>query len=101
MSSNQPGSKPYALQIAQRIHNTTGKDQLPQICMGGFFLETLWHSVIERRAFNTSAPVIKKALLRAAVLWPGLYIATSAALAWAERRVGEAAKAEKPKSDSW
>ncbi|KAI1266363.1 hypothetical protein F5Y18DRAFT_426265 [Xylariaceae sp. FL1019] len=101
MSSHPPGPKPYTLQIAERINNTTGKDKLPTICLSGFLLETLWHSVIERRTLNTSAPAVRKAMMRAAVFWPGVYIATSAALAWAQWKVDEAAKADKPKRESW
>ncbi|KAI6081510.1 hypothetical protein F4821DRAFT_249040, partial [Hypoxylon rubiginosum] len=86
------GSKPYSLQLAERINDTTHKDQLGRICLGGFFLESAWHSVVETRFLKTPLPVAKKAMLRAAVFWPGVYVATKAALQWAEWKVRQAEK---------
>ncbi|KAI4867010.1 hypothetical protein F4820DRAFT_232387 [Hypoxylon rubiginosum] len=83
-------SKPYSLQLAERINGTTHKDQLGNICLGGFFLESVWHSVVETRFLKTPPPVARKAMLRAAIFWPGVYVATEAALKWAEWRVKKA-----------
>ncbi|KAI1179702.1 hypothetical protein F4777DRAFT_396382 [Nemania sp. FL0916] len=57
-----PPPKPYFLQLAERIHNATGKEHLPRICIGGFVLESIWNSVIERRMLKTPAPAVKKAM---------------------------------------
>ncbi|KAI1374875.1 hypothetical protein F4677DRAFT_159645 [Hypoxylon crocopeplum] len=93
-------SKPYSLQIAERIHGTTGKDQLGRICFGGFFLESVWHSVVERKIMDTSPMAVRKAMIRASIFWPSLYIATKTALKWAEWRVlkteGDGHENEKP-----
>lgn len=79
--------KTYSLQVAERINNVTGKNQLGLICTSGLFLESLWHSVVERRFMRTPPPVLRKAMIRAAITWPILYVATAMALRWAERRV--------------
>ncbi|KAI0853835.1 hypothetical protein F5Y00DRAFT_223786 [Daldinia vernicosa] len=83
-------SKPYSLQLAERIHNTTGKDQLGRICSAGFILESSWHLVVERRFMNTPPQVVKKALLRAGFFWTVLYFGTDQALKWAEGKVKKA-----------
>ncbi|KAI3327831.1 hypothetical protein HD806DRAFT_336147 [Xylariaceae sp. AK1471] len=94
MSSLPQAPKPYSLQLAERIHNTTGKEQLTRICIGGFLLESIWHSVIEKRVLKTPTPVVKKAMFRAAATWPILYLVTSAGLSWAAWRVSQYEKAE-------
>ncbi|KAI1410991.1 hypothetical protein F5Y13DRAFT_68529 [Hypoxylon sp. FL1857] len=86
--------KPYSLQLAERIHNTTGKDRLGRICVLGIILESLWHSVVERKLLKTSAPVVRKALFKAAIFWPGVYVVTGAAVKWAELRVRKAEEIE-------
>lgn len=95
MSSSSPAPKSYSLELAQRIHNTTGKEYLGRICAGGFLLELLWHSGIERRVLKTPTPAIQKALLRAAVTWPVIYVVTSASLSWAARKVDQAEEAQR------
>ncbi|GAP83639.1 hypothetical protein SAMD00023353_0500210 [Rosellinia necatrix] len=91
------GPKPYSLQIAERIHNTTGKEHLTRICVGGFALESFWHWNVERRLLNTPAPAVRKAMIRAAVTWPALYVVTSAAVYWAAWKVDGVNRAEKEK----
>ncbi|KAI0834299.1 hypothetical protein F5Y06DRAFT_175045 [Hypoxylon sp. FL0890] len=88
-------SNPYSLKLAERIHNTTGKDKLGHICVGGFLLESLWHLVVERNFLKTSPPVVRKSLIRAAVFWPGLFVVTGAALKWAEWKVQKGRQAER------
>ncbi|KAI0002639.1 hypothetical protein F4779DRAFT_603354 [Xylariaceae sp. FL0662B] len=83
-------SKPYSLEAAEAIHNTTGKESLAPICVGGFLLESLWHSVFERKVLKTPAPLVRKAMLRAAFFWPSVYLVTGATLKWAEWRVRKA-----------
>ncbi|RYP62936.1 hypothetical protein DL769_007112 [Monosporascus sp. CRB-8-3] len=73
--------------LAHRIHNTTGKERLPQICIGGFALELAWHTQVERRIFSTPLPAVRRAMLRAAVFWPSLFVVTELALKWAEKGV--------------
>ncbi|KAI8960640.1 hypothetical protein F5Y11DRAFT_329002 [Daldinia sp. FL1419] len=80
-------SKPYSLQLAERIHNTTGKDQLGRICSAGFILESSWHLVVEKRFMKTPPGVVKKALLRAGIFWPAVYFITNESLKWAEQKV--------------
>jgi hypothetical protein len=89
MSSPPPPVKPYTLQLAERIHNTTGKENLTSICVGGFALESLWHSIIERRFFKTPAPAVKKAMVRATAMWPAVFIITSAGISWAAWKVDQ------------
>ncbi|OTA86303.1 hypothetical protein M434DRAFT_399947 [Hypoxylon sp. CO27-5] len=95
MASSSSSLKPYSLQLAERIHNTTGKDKLGRICVSGFFLESFWHLVVERKFLKTSPPIVRKALLKAAVFWPGVYVVTGTALKWAEWRVQRAEKDER------
>ncbi|KAI2463754.1 hypothetical protein F4781DRAFT_106768 [Annulohypoxylon bovei var. microspora] len=83
-------SQSYSLQLAERIHNTTGQDKLPHICIGGFLLESFWNGVVEKRLLKTSPALVRKSLWRAAVFWPGVYLTTRAALIWAEWRVRKA-----------
>ncbi|OTB00829.1 hypothetical protein M426DRAFT_323940 [Hypoxylon sp. CI-4A] len=83
-------SNPFSLQLAERIHNTTSKDKLGYICVGGLACESVWHSVVERNFLKTSPIVVRKAIFRAAVFWPGVFIATKTALRWAEWRVQRA-----------
>ncbi|KAI0532931.1 hypothetical protein GGR58DRAFT_140438 [Xylaria digitata] len=97
MSSLPPTPKSYSLQFAERIHYTTGKDQLTRICVGGFLLESLWHSVIERRVFKTPIPVVRKSMYRAAMMWPAIYIVTTAAISWAAWKVNQAERTLKEK----
>ncbi|OTB16418.1 hypothetical protein K445DRAFT_317387 [Daldinia sp. EC12] len=80
-------SKSYSLQIAELFHNTTGKDQLSRICVAGFFLESWWHMVAEKKFMKTPPHVTRQAVLRAGVLWTAVYFGTSAILKWAERKV--------------
>ncbi|KAI0390008.1 hypothetical protein F5Y17DRAFT_462186 [Xylariaceae sp. FL0594] len=87
MSGPVPPEKPYLVQLAERIDNTTGKEHLPTICVGGFALETLWHSVVERKVLKTPPPAVKKAIFRAAVMWPTVFVVTSASISWAAWRV--------------
>ncbi|KAI0877096.1 hypothetical protein GGS24DRAFT_498178 [Hypoxylon argillaceum] len=94
MASIPPVPKSYSLQLAERIHSATGKEHLTRICIGGFLLESAWHSVIERRVLKTPTPAVKKAMFRAAATWPVIYVATSAAVSWAAWKVGQAAKPE-------
>ncbi|RYP18488.1 hypothetical protein DL767_009828 [Monosporascus sp. MG133] len=75
--------------LAHRIHNTTGKERLPQICVGGFALELAWHTQVERRVFSTPLPAVRRAMVRAAVFWPSLFVLTELALKWAEKRVAK------------
>ncbi|KAI1185587.1 hypothetical protein F5B17DRAFT_27757 [Nemania serpens] len=95
MSSPSPAPKSYSLEVAQRIHNTTGKEHLGRICVGGFLLESLWHSGIERRVLKTPTPAIRKAMLRSAVTWPVIYVVTSACISWAARKVEEAEETQR------
>ncbi|KAI1112735.1 hypothetical protein F5Y14DRAFT_247783 [Nemania sp. NC0429] len=95
MSSPSPAPNSYSLEVARRIHNTTGKEHLERICVGGFLLESLWHSGIERRVLKTPAPAVRKAMLRAAVTWPVLYVVTSACISWAARKVDQAEEAQR------
>ncbi|KAJ3554273.1 hypothetical protein NPX13_g10656 [Xylaria arbuscula] len=90
MSSLPPPKKPWSLRTAERIHHITGKELLPRICVAGFLLECLWHSVMERRVLNTPAPAVRKALVRAMVTWPAVFVGTSASIYWAAWRVGRA-----------
>ncbi|KAI1354351.1 hypothetical protein F5Y01DRAFT_14105 [Xylaria sp. FL0043] len=96
--SSAPSPKPYSLQLAERIHYATGKEQLGRICVGGFLLESVWHSVIERRVLKTPAPTVRKAMVRAAVTWPIIYAVTSAGIAWAAWKVNET-QAERRQSE--
>ncbi|KAI0407936.1 hypothetical protein F4802DRAFT_494220 [Xylaria palmicola] len=98
MSSPFPTPKPYSLQLAERIHYSTGKEHLVRICVGGFLLESSWHAGVERRILKTPAPAVNKALFRAAATWPIIYIATSAAINWAAWRVNQAPGAERDKN---
>ncbi|RYC62030.1 hypothetical protein CHU98_g4176 [Xylaria longipes] len=99
MSSLPPAPKPYSLQLAERIHYTTGKEHLTRICTGGFLLESFWHVIIERRILKTPTPAVKKAMFRAAATWPLVYAATTASIAWAAWRVNQAERAEKENRD--
>ncbi|KAJ1337983.1 hypothetical protein MN608_00841 [Microdochium nivale] len=74
--------------LALRLCSTTGKDRLPLICAGGLGAEMLWHSQAEARWLGTAPAQVRAAMRRAVVFWPGVFVATSAALWWAERRVG-------------
>ncbi len=85
-------SKSYSLRAAERIHNTTGKDQLGRICVSGFLLESLWHSVVERKFINTPPSVVRKSMVRAAATWPLIYVATAACIKWADWKVQEVEK---------
>ncbi|KAI1813784.1 hypothetical protein GGS20DRAFT_586107 [Poronia punctata] len=89
MTSPSRPVKPYDLQFAERVHNTTGKENLPTICVAGFALEYLWNSTIEQRFFKTPAPMVKKAMVRAAIMWPSVFVVTSAAISWAAWRVDQ------------
>ncbi|KAI0181670.1 hypothetical protein GGR52DRAFT_48771 [Hypoxylon sp. FL1284] len=84
-----PSSKSYSLQVAERLNGTTQKDQLGKICLGGLSLELIWHSVVETRFIKTPPAAVRKAMIRAVIVWPGLYIVTGAALKWAEWKVGK------------
>ncbi|KAI1460991.1 hypothetical protein F4805DRAFT_351812 [Annulohypoxylon moriforme] len=88
MASSQPDS----LQLAERINNVTGKDQLVRICVGGLVLESFWHQVVERNFLKTPIPVVRKYLVRAALFWPGMFLVTKTALVWADWRVRKATK---------
>ncbi|KAI0451529.1 hypothetical protein F5B21DRAFT_380484 [Xylaria acuta] len=94
MSSLPPTPKPYSLQLAERVHNTTGKEHLTRICVGGFLLESFWYAIIERRILKTPTPAVKKAMFRAAATWPIIYAVTTAGVAWAAWRVNQAERAE-------
>ncbi|KAI0882621.1 uncharacterized protein GGS22DRAFT_169904 [Annulohypoxylon maeteangense] len=80
-------TQPRSLQIANRIHNTTGKENLIYICIGGITLESIWHGIVEKRLLNTPVPVVRRSIVRAALLWPAVFVVTKTALAWAEWRV--------------
>ncbi|KAI0865507.1 hypothetical protein F4860DRAFT_510044 [Xylaria cubensis] len=95
MSSPPPGPKPYSVQLAERIHNTTGKEYLMRICFGGLLLESFWHGVIERRILKTPAPAIGKSMRQALKTWPLIYVVTTAGITWAEWKVNQAERARK------
>lgn len=80
-------SQSYSLRLAERIHNTTGKDQLTRICVGGFILELAWLGIVERKILKTHPIVVRKSVLRAALFWPGVHFITKSALVWAEWKV--------------
>lgn len=88
-------SKPYSLQLAERIHNTTGQEYLPKICFGGLFLESFWNLVIERRVLGTPKPVVQKYMHHTLTRWPIIYFATRIGLSWAAWRVNQAGIAER------
>ncbi|KAI5925978.1 hypothetical protein F4810DRAFT_617858 [Camillea tinctor] len=90
MSSTPPPVKPYSLQLAERVHYTTGQDKLPHICAGGFLLETLWHTTVEHKVLKTPGLMVRRAMVRAVIFWPSLYIGTAAVLKWAKWRVDRA-----------
>ncbi|CAJ2512060.1 Uu.00g076850.m01.CDS01 [Anthostomella pinea] len=95
-------SPPDTLQpksIAARVHQTTGKEYLPRICVGGFFLESFWHLAIKRRVFKTPASTVQGAMLRAAAFWPVLFLTTGATLKWAEWEMGKTEAAGKGKEE--
>ncbi|KAI1311751.1 hypothetical protein F5Y03DRAFT_391306 [Xylaria venustula] len=98
--SSRPPPQSYSLQLAERIHNTTGKEQLPRICAGGFVLECVWHSVIERRVLKTPVPAVRKAMVRAAVTWPVIYAVASAGITWAAWRVNQTGRGQSGKDPS-
>ncbi|KAI1471127.1 uncharacterized protein F4812DRAFT_412845 [Daldinia caldariorum] len=85
MSSSS--NKSYSLQIAERFHNATGKDQLNRICLGGFVLESSWVAVVEKRLSKMPPHDVRRAVLKAGIRWTALYFGTSATLKWAERKV--------------
>jgi hypothetical protein len=103
-------SSSWPQQLAHRIHGTTQKEKLPQLCAGGFALEMAWQQGVERRIFQTPAPALRLAFKRAVIFWPGVFVATSLAVRWAEWTVAEDAhgrdvatsggegRSEKPKS---
>ncbi|KAI0431357.1 hypothetical protein F5Y09DRAFT_197824 [Xylaria sp. FL1042] len=96
--SSPSSSKPYSLQLAERIHYATGKEDLWRICAGGFLLESVWLSVIERRVLKTSTPNVRKAMIHAAVRWPVIYVVTSTSITWAAWKVNQA-QAERCQSE--
>ncbi|KAI1798533.1 hypothetical protein F4811DRAFT_548172 [Daldinia bambusicola] len=80
-------SKSYSLQIAERVHNITGKDHLGRICLAGFALESSWRSVVQRRTLKMPPHDVRRAVLKAGFFWTTLYFCTGATLKWAERKV--------------
>ncbi|KAI1740518.1 hypothetical protein F4680DRAFT_90287 [Xylaria scruposa] len=95
MSSLPPEPKPYFVQLAERIHYTTGKEYLPSMCVGGLFLESFWHGVIERKVLKTPEPAINKAMLHACKKWPAIYVVTITSFAWAKWTVTQAERDRK------
>ncbi|KAI1426259.1 hypothetical protein F5Y12DRAFT_713253 [Xylaria sp. FL1777] len=95
--SSLPPPKPYSLQFAERIRNTTGKEHLPLICAGGLSLESLWLTVIERKVLKTPAPAVRTAMFRAVATWPLIYVVTSAGISWAAWKVNQAERSQSEK----
>ena len=72
---------------ARRIDGTTGKEHLKKFCAAGFGLEFLWQTQVERRLLGTPAPAVRHALLRAAIVWPSVYVVARISFKWAAGRV--------------
>ena len=73
--------------LARRIDDTVGKEYLASFCAGGLGLELLWQAQVERRLFGTPAPAVRRAVVRAVIMWPTLFVFAGLSFKWAARRV--------------
>ena len=77
----------WAGKLARRIDDTTGKEYLGSFCAVGLGMELLWQTQVELRMLRTPAPSVRRAVIRAAVLWPSLYVFAGLAFRWAAWKV--------------